>query len=275
MPASLEGVRAKLDRAEDHLNAVAEELRRLVEGHRDAVRVEQDSADKSLYRLIAQNLPDIQPSVGVILGDFLHDTRSALDHLVHELVVLAGGTPHNRHQFPILDAKGDWKGKVVQPGKKGLGMLDFIDPAHVAVIESLQPYTPTTGLKSLALLRDFSNTDKHRLIPSAFFAYTATPSVGVKIVLPAEIEGFNFSKSGEPLENDAEIGRIRPTVSLPIPPGSDTPELPSNAEMDVGTYLKMTTKFGPVGNRWARVREFRALLGEVRSIVDGFTAHFS
>jgi hypothetical protein len=122
------------------------------------------------------------------------------------------------------------------------------------------------------MLRDFSNTDKHRLIPSAFFAHTRPPSVEAKIVLPAEIEEFNLSKPGQPLENEAEIGRVRVTVFLPVPPGAAVPELPSNAQVDVGAYLHVTVHFGPVRDRWARIRDFRALLDDVRSTTERFAS---
>jgi hypothetical protein len=90
-----------------------------------------------------------------MLGDFLHNTRSALDHLVYDLVIISGGTVHSRHQFPIYTSMQGWQQGVVNspPANSCLG---FIDPSHVAFIESVQPYQATTGIKSLEVLRRFS-----------------------------------------------------------------------------------------------------------------------
>jgi hypothetical protein len=42
------------------------------------------------------------PRLGVLLGDVLHNLRSALDHLMWQVTVLDGGTPNRSTQFPII-----------------------------------------------------------------------------------------------------------------------------------------------------------------------------
>ncbi len=167
MSHPLDGCRAKLDRAEQHLDALNAEIKPFMERDKQTFVTDFDHADNSVV-VRYKETQQIPISWGVALGDFVHNTRSALDHLVHQLVLLAGATPHGTHQFPILDHPNDWIGKVENPpqvGKKG--QLDFICTGQVAVIKALQPYEPATGLPRLLTLRRFSNTDKHRLIHAA------------------------------------------------------------------------------------------------------------
>ena len=43
----------------------------------------------------------VRTELGLILGDYIHNLRGALDHLVNQLAVLAGQAPGRKHQFPI------------------------------------------------------------------------------------------------------------------------------------------------------------------------------
>jgi hypothetical protein len=56
--------------------------------------------------------------------------------------------------------------------------------SHVARIEALQPYVATTGVPRLAVLRDFSNVDKHRLIHAARTVVTETPEISARLSVP-------------------------------------------------------------------------------------------
>lgn len=112
--SALEDIQLKLDRAESHLDGLSNEIREVVESHSPRIEGQHNELDDTDTAIVT-NVPEVRCEWGVALGDFLHNTRSALDHLVSALVVASGGTVTNRHQFPICDAVQQWQSRVAQP----------------------------------------------------------------------------------------------------------------------------------------------------------------
>ena len=103
---------------------------------------------------------------GVIFGDAIHNFRSALDHLVWQLVLLNGETPTTANQFPICDTEADYR-------NKRKSQLRGVSGPHTAHIDQMQPCRtriPPGQVSAFAALRDLSNHDKHRLIHLTAFA---------------------------------------------------------------------------------------------------------
>lgn len=276
MAHPLDGCRAKLDWAEKHMNALSEVIETFVQSDMQTFRTEFDELDQS-HVMVFEETEKIPVDWGLALGDVVHNTRSALDHLVYQLVLLAEATPHKSHQFPIVDHPNDWEGKVVKPlQQKRRGQLDFIDPTQVAIIQSLQPYVPASGVPRLAMLRRFSNTDKHRLIHAARASVTASPDITAVLSFPSTITDLRFPKPGTSVEDGAELARFRSHTDLAIPPAAadGTIPTPANAEMNVEAQFNMTTVFGEPGAEDTRGREFRNAISDVRVIVERFAADF-
>jgi hypothetical protein len=85
MAASLAGVYAKLDRARHH----AAELRLLVARTLDPagftfIRDVDGSPNRCVFR--AGRVPQVDPELALVLGDFLTNMRAALDYLAWQLV---------------------------------------------------------------------------------------------------------------------------------------------------------------------------------------------
>jgi len=105
--------------------------------------------------------PDIR--LATIVGELVHDLRSALDHLAWCLVTENGGTPDQDTTFPILKKPPTKDGVRVLPNVSG-GVSD----AARTLIERAQPYWPidvNVEYDALWLLHRLSNIDKHRHIP--------------------------------------------------------------------------------------------------------------
>ena len=175
MSNALSGVDEKLKRARSHIDQLDQQLSAYRKSNPYSVRVHPDvdaATGQPVGRLIAvRNLgvPDPDPSTALLAGEAVYQMRSALDHLIHQLVIIAGNEGKligsRRHQFPIFENR---KGYV----KRAPGMIDGVDPVGStivsAAIESHQPYarSPNTAtFDPLWLLQDINNTDKHRLIP--------------------------------------------------------------------------------------------------------------
>ncbi len=107
-------------------------------------------------------VPEILP---LALSDAINNLRCALDYLVFELARKDSGAIQKGTQFPIETFK-----LHTSPNGNKIGFdtvtdryLRGVNQGHQDAIELLQPYN---GVKWTALLRDLSNSDKHReLIP--------------------------------------------------------------------------------------------------------------
>jgi hypothetical protein len=272
--SALDGIITKLDRAEYHLDALATDIREVMEKHGERGVTQHNPIDQT-YSFLHQ-APALPDDWGVRLGDFVHNLRSALDHLVAQFVVLAGATVHDSHQFPIIDHPNEWKRRVVQPAQNSRrGLLDFIDPQHIAFIESLQPYQPATGLPTLQVIRRFSNADKHRLIHASRTYMTATPRISGALSIPVRIIDVSYPSPGTPLEDGTEIARFGAHVDIPAHPLSGAPLMPPDAQMNVRLDGNLTTAFGEPGKEDTRIRDFRACLDDARGIMVASATFFA
>ncbi|MGA2432113.1 MAG: hypothetical protein ABSG09_01485, partial [Acidimicrobiales bacterium] len=177
---------------------------------------------------------------------------------------------HNTHQFPILSQPSDWQSKVVNPPRNRRGQLDFVNSSYIAIIEEVQPYQPSTGLQSLATIRDFSNTDKHRLIHAVRRRLLASPSVSATQTIPLTIIGVTYSDPDSPLENGTEVARVRSHFDITFNPITGAPDLPHGSEMNMQVDMRMTVVFGPPGQEDTRIGDFRNCLADFRTLLARF-----
>jgi hypothetical protein len=169
--------RLKLQRAEEHLVDILQRIEPLRQAHRFEVTEYPEGGGGREYRLWTPLATD--PYVAVMIGDFLFNVRSALDHLAVSLV------PTNRQgqaSFPILmiDPGADTANADADRtrrdywGRATMGMQS----AAVDVIRAVQPFRAEVpdGMKRfnlnpedhvLAVLRAFQNADKHRRLVTA------------------------------------------------------------------------------------------------------------
>jgi hypothetical protein len=183
--------------------------------------------------------------------------RSALNHLVCALV--PAGQVHRRHQFPIFDTQHAWKSEF--GGKRSDKMLDFVDPVHFTLIESVQPYQPA-GLGRLALLERFSNNDKHRLI-HAVTSLTDQPQITVQWAILTTVISADY-RPGKPIRDGDELARFKPNVYTGIRIRPEGLVEITDAEMRASAGFKCTTVFGEPGNEDTRLGDFRETLNDIR-----------
>lgn len=163
--------RLKLDRAAehlDHLQAFVAEVGK----RRPYPMVETfDSQHKLwLYRL---NIDEVEPPemFPIVLGDFLFNVRSALDHLV---VAIAPKKYESQVAFPIFTtdplATNETTGEYLDAQASGawLNKTRGLPPDCVATLRFLQPHATAQYFQkppehqALALLNALQNADKHR-----------------------------------------------------------------------------------------------------------------
>jgi hypothetical protein len=169
LEGALAGVREKLHRAEHHLETLYVEwgkyLRAEPSPYGFPIHIDPQTGDHVIYAEIIEPPP---LSLSVIVGDVIHNLRSALDHLAWELVKRAGGEPGRHTYFPLCDTEGQWRADVERRQRRDdrPSPLAGIDPdsAIWAFIQAVQPYKGAIYGKALTSLRVLSNADKHRTL---------------------------------------------------------------------------------------------------------------
>ena len=191
MAHPLLGCRYKLSRAERHRQDLGHEIR--LWSNRDpwASRLERETEGTQHTLRSFIDVREEPPShLGLIIGDWAHNLRSALDYLMYELVRLDHGQPLRGTQFPICRQFADYQAFRRKEDKSGkrtcfMRVLEF---SHRRAINRAQPYRRRDGADThpLAILRAISNRDKHRLLHTAVFA--TQPGEGTAVTPKQDVE---------------------------------------------------------------------------------------
>ena len=157
MNNSLEGVRAKFDRAQKH----ATEAKAICDNLAAEASLSVNSTlseNSSVMTLTFNSDIRIPNTLRTIIGDCLFNMRSAYDHLAWQLVLVSGGTPNKKTQFPIMENAIDFE-------RSSVTLLPVQSNAIRNAVESCQPYANTYGYENdqLWLVNKLCNIDKHRL----------------------------------------------------------------------------------------------------------------
>ncbi len=150
----------KVDRARELLTQLRqEEAAYLAANPVDMeVRVEARGDGSEIHRVVAHVHQGPPVSWVPLVGDIVHNARSALDH-----AVWASASPalRGRHtQFPIYDRKRDWDERAARA-------LAGVSDRQRDLVREFQPFLASDGrpeLVPLAILRDLSNRDKHQAL---------------------------------------------------------------------------------------------------------------
>jgi hypothetical protein len=216
MTGSLVNPRLKIAWAEKHLERLNRELGAFFESNKDAVVLEPDLLNQR-YSIIYNEPRPFDPTWGLIVGDIAHNARSALDHLVWQLVLSNGQTPGKHNSFPIFVRPERWDSEITnRPKKRGPGPLEGVSVKSCALIKDLQPYKgrdkSAARLIPLARVAYLNNTDKHRsLVPAALYMGSGgLDKVRMKFLTPGvQILGGFLPLPGTPIERNTQIGWLQ------------------------------------------------------------------
>lgn len=211
MAHPLDGIEAKLARADTHFEAVHAAVKAITETEPDMLPGEFDP-DASEYLFRAQRDSREADWLSPVIGDCVHNLRAALDYLVWAMTspAIRNSKHANKVEFPIF-----WDGTTYdkQAGPKIRGVPDKAS----TVIKCLQPFNgpqcrPNFSLahpkdKPLWHLFELDNWDKHR-------ALNLTEHLGRHtLVLPPEWGGIHSSGAsvgvGGGFKRGTVVGRLR------------------------------------------------------------------
>ncbi|MEX0665651.1 MAG: hypothetical protein WD598_12915 [Acidimicrobiia bacterium] len=219
----------KLARAQKHLddfNGVAAKYASTCE-HPVRKRLEgEGKRQRTVHRIdIAQPAPGL--FLPVVLGDFLFNLRSALDH------IMVRSVPRRRRfstQFPIFtqdiwerNAKGDYLKRHDDARRNWYTWTHGLSDDALTIVKAAQPFNATNpdpaeiGVKNhmLAILSALQNADKHREL------VVVGGYVSMEHVLARLQDGSTHAIQS----------------SVPPPPGQSRHILEHRAEIDVATVL--------------------------------------
>ena len=181
----LNGVEVKLAAARRHAQAFQGEHKAFVKGDLYHFRSNMyDEGRRYVYRVDGQP-PDLPDHWSGLIGDFIHNLRSALDHLAYQLVLLNGNQP-NHSSFPIMEREFRYVDGVAQPTISLVGVSDAV----LEEIKAVQPYGAPHGISRSPLwwLKELDNIDKHRhlllyasVVRGAHLRNAGTPDVHFRV----------------------------------------------------------------------------------------------
>lgn len=266
MSGDLDDVRLKLRRAKEHAEALHNATATFHWLDANQIRVEVDAEANEL--LVIASLRERTPREwGPLFGDFIHNLRSALDHLAIALVLRNKPTAHTRRTaFPIFERdprrpnspaadKEGWRNRVRNMG-----------PEAKEAIRAIQPFSqpvPTGLTNTLKVLGDLSNLDKHRgMVPIGVVA-------GVAEVVRRRFGGWELGAAipvpQQPIDRDTVVARF---ALIPL-------EHDPDVEVDVGVRVgfSITVEEGvPPGTLMDEILRF--LYTRVLDIVNDFETRF-
>src|SRR5579864_4992836 len=96
----IHGIRLKIERAKEHIRDLDAAIKRFVQEQPYTLGAKPHRIPEiehtTLYVAEVKPIPDC---ISLIVGDAIHNLRSALDHLMWQLVEAAGGSPDRNIYF--------------------------------------------------------------------------------------------------------------------------------------------------------------------------------
>lgn len=159
MADELSSVRRKLERADKHLKDLGDALIAFQKAKADAVVREDDPETPDYSRWV---IPDVSVDeiIPLLLGDAVHNLRSALDHLIGGAIRANGNTPGDLTCF-FVPRKPKPLRKEYESTLKG--KVDGVSDPVLKALSGLEPYQGGKE-ERLWLLDKLDIIDKHRLL---------------------------------------------------------------------------------------------------------------
>ena len=201
----------KLARAKQHLDAVNEETRQLVDSKDCGVVV--DFETEPGYLIIKAYMRRTPPPLcSIYIGEALYQIRSALDHLICYLTEKNGKVVNNKREFPIFSDRDHFRDP--KTGALCSWILDRIDgltPQHQALVEREQPFQGKYGAPDddpLRWLYCLSNFDRHQ-----FLHLVGTTVVSAHDIFTPQWFADRYltqiTSNFGPFEGETEVARFR------------------------------------------------------------------
>ncbi len=250
------GARLKVERAQHHIADLQEQVSTWLAAASEP-QFTQEVLDGGLTHVVRLvHAPETPVGWSLILGDVLHNLRSALDLLAWQAVLAGGGTPTKHTKFPVHDHNKDKSAdKSVTVALKGASS-DLVE-----AIRRFQPYNrcPTREVlrgDALWLLHRLNIEDKHHLL-------VVCPMVirDISHNVPVEAVGCTVTVNLQPAHDGSEVLRY---TNLPTP--LEAVAIDPAGEFDVWVSETDDTAY-------IEVSRLEILVVQVTAVIDAFERH--
>jgi hypothetical protein len=181
---------AKLRRSRQHIAALRELNQQTEQACVSSITSEWDSVEEHYVYTIGV-VPSVPEEFVLILGDALHNLRSALDHLARAIIL--------HEQLIPIDGPGGTSWPIRTAPDRGPRLKPEPSAATTAIVDGFQPYhDQRPDRHPLAVLQELDNADKHRQLLVAVVKNHGAGWFG-----PMEPVAWN------PLRPNSELARIR------------------------------------------------------------------
>jgi hypothetical protein len=257
--------KAKLTRAREHSETLVREAREAIKQQAThTVHIAPVDPETGWHSITITPEKIDEPRLSVLLGDVIHNLRSALDYLIPPLVEASEAKLSTKHEFPVyLDCR-DYAAKVGSKTKANVkGPLRHI--VHgLAVIADWQPYHTQGNPETDPLwgIHRFSNADKHRQLTA--FGFVPTGELTFQSSTGARIVERDLIEEIDDWEPDAEL----PTGSVRYsPPDPGKIRAIGPVGIDVRFF---TPRFGKENKLSLELRAVSGLVDNVSDVIDSF-----
>jgi hypothetical protein len=157
-------INLKVERAEEHIRDLRARIKAFIATEPYKIVADDNLQPGRRCIIVAEAVP-IPLTIPVVLGDVLQNLRSALDHLVYNLVIAnIGRDPRDKQIiFPIYDSSSEYESR--SPRK-----IRAVHKQAVDLIDALKPYRG--GNDPLWSLNELNIIDKHRLLITVGHSYS-------------------------------------------------------------------------------------------------------
>jgi hypothetical protein len=172
VPIDLEGCLAKVQLAHSELQAYQTD--HLVVFKTNPIRLRTEPEREPLrYRFAAEYVPKLPHRLGARLGSIVHGLRSALDHLMWQVVREDGSAePDSGVRFPVADS--------VEELRADHPWLSRLSAEHLALVMEDQPFRSGSG-DALSELERLAAVERHEaLLPRVSASLLLTPQLVIR-----------------------------------------------------------------------------------------------
>ena len=266
MTHPLDGPRGKVERTNEHVQNLQLEVQTFLNLNPYGVVLNRDpqTGEEVASARVSQDPPF---RLGLIVGDAVHNLRSALDHLMYQLVLANGGKPDTWTEFPVVWEAEKWNSKKYKAA--GTKKQKGASIAVVDAIERLQPYKRGNKFREDPLwhIHEFDVRDKHRFINVVgcalrrqSFSLGLAPRQG-----EGSVKSLNFTMGGpqviSPLKDGTELSRT-------------TIEEATNVQMDREFTFDVAFEQGGAGQGEPIIPTLTQFADYVAGVLDAFESHF-
>jgi len=246
---TLDGIHLKLDRADEHLRILKDEMLELLDSKTYTV-TEQANTKGSEHVLEVLDPPVLPPEWSLLIGDFAYNLRAALDYLAWQLALL---NTRGRSRIAANRAHQPWPPQGTQfpicadisTRKKKKAFERRLRPflaRHRQRIRGEQPYQRggRSEAQPLWLLHELRNVDAHRVLHT-ILGRVALPEGPLHRVSLTDTGGLRVEPGHAHI---VESGGLRVDISEDVPYAFQELTIPPLAPGDyVTTTLKIQANF--------------------------------